>query len=150
MTLRFYLAKSKKDLDDIYGHNTSAFFDDAEFKWTKKWLETQRQSGYDIYQVRYGKEVVAALFVKEEEKGLLTKQTPLKFNVQGKGIGHKIKEYVEDLAKKSGKKNIFNYCAVDNFRMAALNESHGYEKTGKGDILQEWHKSLSSSLRRLK
>ena len=144
MTLLFQPVKSKKDLNDIYGHNTSAFFDDAEFHWTKRWLEEQRQIGYEIYQVKYDREIVAALFVKIEDKGLLTKQTPLKLNAQGRGIGHKIKEYVEKLAKKAGKKNIFNYCTVDNFRMIALNESHGYERTGKGkgEVLEEWHKSL--------
>ena len=41
-------------------------------------------------------------------------------------------------------KEIINFCGIDNFRMYSLNESHGYQKTGRklGDNGQvvEWKK----------
>ena len=147
MTVEFKLAKTKKDLGEIYNYNMSAFLDEDEFPWSLPWIEAQDREGHDIYQVKYRGEVVAALFTRVTKKGLLTKQTPIKFNVQGLGLSHKIKEYAEVLAKKAKKKDIFNYCAIDNFRMAALNESHGYKKTSGGVLegggtIVEWHKSL--------
>ena len=144
MTLEFQLTKTKKDLIDVYNHNMSAFFDADEFAWSLQWLEAQKRAAWDIYQVKFDGEIIAAFFLKEVPKGLLTKQTPLKFNVQGHGLSHKIKEYIEVLARKAKQKDIFHYCAIDNFRMVALNESHGYKKTEKNKVsaIVEWHKSL--------
>ena len=145
MSVEFKLVKTKNDLNQVYNYNMSAFLDSDEFPWSLQWLEAQKREGQDIYQVKYEREVVAILFIQITPKSLLTRQTPLKFNFQGIGLSHEIKKYIERLARKSRKKDIFNYCAIDNFRMAALNESHNYKKTGKNrnPTIVEWHKSIS-------
>lgn len=142
--LQFKLAKTKADLKKVYQYNLSVFLDDEEFPWSLKWLESQYKDGYDIYRVKYEKEVVSILFVKALERGLLSMQTPLKLNFQGMGLNHQIKDHVEVLAKKAKLKDIYNYCNLENFRMTALNKAHGYEKTGKveGKALVEWHKKI--------
>lgn len=145
MKLQFKLARTKQHLGQVYNYNMSAFLDSDEFPWSLQWLEAQKRKGHDIYQVIYQGKVVAALFVQTTEKGLLTRQTPLKLSVQGLGLSHQIKDYIEVLAKKAKVKDIFSYCAVDNFRMVSLNESHGYRKTKNqpSATIVEWHKSLT-------
>ena len=145
MTLRFQLAKTQKDLTDIYNYNMSAFFDAYEFHWSLPWLVEQKQEGWSIHQVYCAEQIIAAIFTKVAPKGLMVKQTPLKFEFQGQGLSHKIKQHIELVAKRARQKNIFHYCAIDNFRMTALNESHGYHKTGgtlKNENIVEWHKAL--------
>ena len=141
--LQFKLAKNKKDFQKVYEYNLSVFLDEDEFPWSLKWLEEQHKNGYDIYLVEYGGEVMAALFVKVLQRGLFSMQTPLKLNFQGMGLSHQIKEYAEVLARQANLRDIYNYCAIENFRMMALNESHGYERTGRElpeKNLIEWHK----------
>jgi hypothetical protein len=57
-----------------------------------------------------------------------------------------IKNFYENEAKKAQVNKVVNYCPVDNFRMIALNESHGYKRTGNSFGLNqniiEWVKVL--------
>ena len=143
MRLSFQLAKTQQDLRQVHAHNMSAFFDEDEFPWSFQWLEKMHHDGYSIYQVKCDGETIAALFTKKTKRGLLSKHTPIKLNFQGNGLSHQIKDYIETLATKAKCGDIFHYCAMDNFRMAALNESHDYRKTGQRDgNIVEWHKSL--------
>ena len=54
-------------------------------------------------------------------------------------------EFYEEIALEKKIKKIINLCPVDNFRTIALNESHGYSRTGlthqDGEIV-EWEKCL--------
>lgn len=144
--LSFIKSTTDEELESIYDHNMSAFFDADEFDWTLPWLQSQKKDGWDVYGVQFEQEIIAAFFVKHEEKILFTKQTPLKLKYQGHGFSHAIKEEMERIANESKVEEIYNICAIDNFRMVALNESHGYRKTGKNyrDIktLVEWKKTL--------
>lgn len=146
LEVEFINAKSDKDIEDIFYHNISAFFDSDEFNWTVPWLKEINRDGWNIYGVHCGNEIIAAFFIKKDGDSIITKQTPVKISFQGHGISHKIKNEIESLAKNDKIKSIFNYCAIDNFRMVALNESHGYKKTGRNPenkkTLVEWQKKL--------
>ena len=72
-------------------------------------------------------------------------------NYQGSGYSHKIKEFIEQLAKKYKVEEVVNFCGIDNFRMYSLNESHGYKKTGrkvgpKEDVV-EWIKVMKPQVK---
>ncbi len=146
MSLSFELAKTNKQIKAVYNHNMSAFFDSEEFEWSLAWLEEQVKDGWEVYSVSYEDEILAAFFLKKDGVKLLSKQTPIKINYQGNGFSHLIKEEIESIAKSKKIKEIFNYCAIDNFRMVALNESHGYKKTGGNfnnqKTVVEWSKKL--------
>ncbi len=146
ISISFKEASTDKEVEDIFYHNISAFFDSEEFDWTVPWLKSQKKSGWRIFGVHSEKEIIAAFFYKKEGDSVITKQTPVKINHQGHGVSHRIKDKIEELASEDGVESIYNYCAIDNFRMVALNESHGYKKTGNNaegkKTLAEWKKKL--------
>ncbi len=107
-------------------------------------IKKERKNGWKLYSVSTGNEIVAALFLKHDDETLFTKNTPIKIAFQGNGFSHRIKDFYEREANRLQLQRVVNYCPVDNFRMIALNESHGYRKTGnmigtnKG--IDEWEK----------
>lgn len=146
LPLVFQEAKSDKEIEAIFYHNISAYFDSEEFDWTVPWLKGLKKSGWRLFGVHLEDEIIAAFFVVLEDGMLTSKQTPVKMNHQGQGVSHRIKHQIEIVAKESKVKSIINICAIDNFRMVALNESHGYKKTGNHPenkkTLVEWLKNI--------
>ena len=146
MKLSFQKAKSTKDIKDVYEYNIDAFSESPDFNWNLTEIQNEVKDGWDLYAAYLGEEVIAAVFLKKEKTSLLSKTTSIKMNYQGSGYSHKIKEFIEDSAKKEKAKEVVNFCGIDNFRMYSLNESHGYKKTGrklgnKGQVV-EWVKPL--------
>jgi len=146
MDLVFNKAKNKDDIKKILDHNIDAFSDTPDFEWTFEDIQREVDEGWELYAVHLGAEVIAAVFIKAEADGLLSKNTSVKMNFQGSGYSHKIKEFIEDKAREFKLKSIYHYCRIDNFRMYSLNESHGYTKTTrrlgeKGQVV-EWVKKL--------
>lgn len=137
---------SDKDLQKIYNYNVEVFAETDDFDWTIEGLKQEIKDGWKLYSVSFGDQIIAAVFMKQAPGVLLTKATPIKIEFQGHGFSHKIKEHLEKLAKKQKLKKIFNYCRRDNFRMISLNETHGYERTGKimteDKNIIEWEKNL--------
>ena len=144
MKLKFQLAKSKDDVRSVYEYNIDAFSESPDFGWNLDEIQKEIKSGWDLYSANLNDEVIAAVFLKKDKTILYSKTTSIKINFQGSGYSHKIKEVIEDSAKKMKAKEIINFCGIDNFRMYSLNESHGYTKTGRklGDNGQvvEWKK----------
>lgn len=145
--LVFAKAANEKSVKEVYDHNMSAFFDSEEFDWSLIWLKNQVKDGWNIYSISYDNEIIAAVFLKKKAKTLYLKQTPVKMSHQGNGFSHAIREYVEEqLASDLKVNNVISIIAIDNFRMVALNESHGYKKTGDffegSSTLVEWKKSF--------
>lgn len=145
--LKFKRSETDKDLEQIFNYDYEAFSDTPDFDWTRDNLKKEVKEGWTLYQVLAEKEIVAVLFTKISGKNLLTKNTLIKLPFQGKGYSHDIKNFYEDLARENKINTIVNYCRRDNFRIVSLNETHGYEKTGKStgdnnDIL-EWVKKVS-------
>lgn len=144
--LTFTHVTKEKDIQAVYDHNIDAFSDSPDFKWNLQEIKNEIKGGWDLYSVSVGKEIVAALFVSEVNKGLYTKNTGLKMHHQGSGFSHEIKEFYEKLAREKKLGRIVHYCRIDNFRMYSLNESHGYRKTEKPvdeeGLVVEWTKLL--------
>lgn len=136
----------QETIKEIYNFNVKAFSDFQDFSWTEENIKNEIESGWNLLSATVEKEIICALFVKPESDALLTKNTPIKINHQGNGYSHQIKDYYEEYAKEHGKVRVINYCAEDNFRMLALNESHKYNKIGSkkfGEInILEWEKKL--------
>jgi RimJ/RimL family protein N-acetyltransferase len=145
--LYFKHCTDSKDLRDVYNYEVDVFAEAGDFLWSLEALEDEINRGWKIYAVRCdesGDEIISVLFVKLKQGDYFTKNTSLKLNFQGKGISHSIKEFFEMMALKTKAKNIVHFCAVDNFRSIALNESHGYLKIDcikNGEILK-WKKAL--------
>jgi hypothetical protein len=144
--INFRQATNEKDFKSIHDYTIEAFSDSPDFRWDLDQIKREVKSGWELYAAFVGKEVIAAVFLKPDGGRLLSKNTSVKMNYQGSGYSHKIKDFVEKIArdKKIGK--IINYCGIDNFRMYSLNESHGYRKTGarlgdRGQVV-EWIKEL--------
>lgn len=139
-------ASSDKALNDIYNFNVQVFAGSHDFEWTKDNIKKELKDGWDIFSVNIDKDIICALFVKEESGKLLTKNTPIKLNFQGNGFSHMIKDFYEDYAKEKGLSTVINYCPDDNFRMISLNEGHDYKRTGKSlknaSNMIEWIKEL--------
>lgn len=146
-SLTFEASKGKKSVKDIYDHNIQAFSDAADFDWTLEGLNAQCDQGWELYSAIFDGEIVSALFLKEENKALLTKNTSLKLTFQGNGFSHMIKEFYESEAHRRQLKSLVHYCREDDFRGIGLNESHGYTKIRvvefSGHQLQEWKKDIS-------
>ena len=146
--LKFSFINNPKDnsLNDIYNFNVKAFADAQDFTWTKENIKKEIKVGWSIVSVEVGNDIVCALFVKEAEKSLMTKNTPIKINHQGNGYSHLIKDFYEEYAKDKGLSKVINYCPEDNFRMISLNEGHDYTRTGnvlKGTSnMIEWEKII--------
>lgn len=137
---------STDEIKDIYNFNVAAFADSQDFSWTEENIKKELQSGWSLHSVLVDKEIICALFMKREENALLTKNTPIKITHQGNGYSHKIKDFYEEYAQEQGLNKVINYCPEDNFRMVALNESHGYDRVGSKKVgsvnMLEWKKNL--------
>ncbi|MDD0852365.1 hypothetical protein HBN50_04610 [Halobacteriovorax sp. GB3] len=146
MKLAFVKAKNEQDYKKIYDYNTDAFSDSPDFHWNLDEIKAEVKDGWELYSANIDHEVVAALFVKKDGVKMLTKHTSIKIDHQGSGFSHKIKDFIEGLAKEKGASSIYNYCRIDNFRQYSLNESHGYHKTdkrlGEQGLVVEWKKEL--------
>ena len=151
MKLNFQKAKSNKDIKEVYEYNIDAFSESPDFNWNLKEIQNEVNDGWELYGAHLGNEIIAAVFLKKNKNSLLTKTTSIKMNYQGSGYSHKIKEFIEQSAKKYKVEEVVNFCGIDNFRMYSLNESHGYKKTGrkvgpKEDVV-EWVKIMKPQVK---
>lgn len=144
--LKFKEAKKEEEILNISKFDMQAFTDTQDFSWSLDNLKKEVKTGWKLMSVMVEEEIVAAVLMKREGDTLLTKNTPIKMAFQGNGFSHQIKNFYEDEAKKSQLVKVVNYCPVDNFRMIALNESHGYKRTGNAFGLSnniiEWVKAI--------
>ncbi len=147
MEVKFEKATSQDQIKDIYDYNIDVFSDSPDFNWGPQEIKNEVADGWELYAVKYGEEIIAAVFIKMEGKSLLSKNTAIKMLYQGSGFSHKIKDFVDQKALEYKVDDIFHYCRIDNFRMYSLNESHGYKKTFRkvdehGHVV-EWKKMTS-------
>jgi len=144
--LVFKEAKKEEELVHLSNFDIQAFTDTSDFSWSLENIKKEVRTGWRLYSVMTDEEIVAAVLVKRVGDVLLTKNTPIKIAFQGNGFSHMIKDFYEEEAKKNQLKKVINYCPVDNFRMIALNESHGYRRTGNSigmaNNIIEWEKVL--------
>jgi predicted GNAT family acetyltransferase len=144
--LIFREAKKEEEIVNLSKFDIQAFTDTQDFSWSLDNIKKEVKTGWKLYSVTTDEEIVAAVLMKKDGDVLFTKNTPIKMAFQGNGFSHMIKNFYEDEAKKFNIKKVINYCPVDNFRMIALNESHGYKKTGKAfgvaNNIIEWEKSV--------
>lgn len=146
--LTFSQAKKPDDVEKIARYNIDAFAEGVDFDWNVSEIKQEMKTGWLLFSAELNGDVVAAVFLKKEDKKLLSKHTAIKLGHQGSGHSHAIKEFVEQKAREFGSKEILHYCGIDNFRQYSLNESHGYVKTGNalgqlGEIV-EWKKKLKT------
>ena len=144
--LKFKEAKKEEEVVNLSKFDIQAFTDTQDFSWSLDNIKKEVKTGWKLYSVLTEEEIVAAVLMKKEGDSLLTKNTPIKMAFQGNGFSHMIKNFYEEEARKHHIKKVVNYCPVDNFRMIALNESHGYKRTGNdfgiGNNIIEWEKFL--------
>jgi predicted GNAT family acetyltransferase len=144
--LIFKEAKKEDEVVNLSKFDIQAFTDTQDFSWSLDNIKKEVKTGWKLYSVMTDDEIVAAVLMKKDGDTLLTKNTPIKMAFQGNGFSHQIKNFYEQEAKKLQITRVLNYCPVDNFRMIALNESHGYKRTGKAFGLSnniiEWVKVL--------
>lgn len=144
--LIFKEAKKEEEMVNLSKFDVQAFTDTQDFSWTLDNIKKEVKTGWKLFSVTTDDEIVAAVLLKKDGDTLFTKNTPIKMAFQGNGFSHQIKEFYEVEAKKMHINKVINYCPVDNFRMIALNESHGYKRTGKAFGLSnniiEWVKVL--------
>lgn len=140
----FERADKTKDFREIYGHNLDVFSESPDFEWTYDDIRREVEEGWELYSVKVQEEIIAALFCKVDQGRLLTKNTALKMNFQGRGLSHKIKDFFEEMAAGRKVSSISHYCRVDDFRAYSLNEGHGYKRVDKTpsskDRVVEWVK----------
>lgn len=143
----FKEVKKEEEITAISNFDIQVFTDSRDLQWNIDNIRREMKNGWKLYSVTYGPDTVAALFMKNDKESLFTKNTPIKLAFQGNGFSHRIKDFYEHEADRLQLKRVVNYCPVDNFRMIALNESHGYRKTGNslGDSrsIVEWEKIVS-------
>jgi SUMO ligase MMS21 Smc5/6 complex component len=136
----------KEDVSKVINPNMKAFSAGPLITWSEDSVRDEIKNGWDFYAVSFNKDIVAGLFVKNEDGKLLTKNTPLNIQYQGNAFSHRIKEFYETLAVDSNCFEVINLCGSDNFRTIALNESHGYILQGKeeeqGYEIQTWCKKI--------
>ena len=146
LPLHFKEAKKEEEIVNLSKFDIQAFTDTQDFSWSLDNLKKEVKTGWKLYAVMTEDEIVAAVLVKKDGDTLFSKNTPIKMAFQGNGFSHMIKNFYEDEAKKAQVRKVVNYCPVDNFRMIALNESHGYKRTGNSFGLNqniiEWVKVL--------
>ena len=144
--LVFKEAKKEEEIVNLSKFDIQAFTEVQDFSWTLDNIKKEVKTGWKLYSVTTDNEIVAAVLLKKEGETLFTKNTPIKMAFQGNGFSHQIKNFYEQEAKKSNVRKLVNYCPVDNFRMIALNESHGYKRTGNAfgiaNNIIEWVKVL--------
>lgn len=143
-TLRFIKCNSEEELKKLYNYDVDVFAEAGDFDWSLENLKKEKKLGWEIYSVEQSNEIIAAVFLRFEDDSLATKNTSIKMTFQGQGFSHRIKDFYEHLARAHKVSAIVHYCAVDNFRAIALNESHGYKKvkTLKNGEVIEWEKTL--------
>jgi hypothetical protein len=146
LPLHFKEAKKEEEIVNLSKFDIQAFTDTQDFSWSVDNLKKEVKTGWKLYAVMTEEEIVAAVLLKKDGDTLFSKNTPIKMAFQGNGFSHMIKNFYEDEAKKAQANKVINYCPVDNFRMIALNESHGYKRTGNSFGLNqniiEWVKVL--------
>jgi hypothetical protein len=144
--LRFVEARKEEEIVNLSKFDIQAFTDTQDFSWSLDNIKKEVKTGWKLYSVLSDDEIVAAVLVKTDGDKLFTKNTPIKMAFQGNGFSHMIKNFYEEEAKRLNISKVLNYCPVDNFRMIALNESHGYRKTGNAfgvaNNIIEWEKTL--------
>lgn len=144
--LTFREAKKEEEVVNLSKFDMQAFTDTQDFSWNLDNIKKEVKTGWKLYSVMSDEEIVAAVLLRKEGDTLFTKNTPIKMAFQGNGFSHKIKNFYEEEAKRSQIARVVNYCPMDNFRMIALNESHGYKRTGKAlgiaSNIIEWVKVL--------
>lgn len=144
--LTFKKVSQNSEVQTVFDYNIDAFSDSPDFNWGIDEIKQEMKEGWELYAAYLGKEVIAAIFLKKEKQGLLSKNTAVKIHHQGSGHSHQIKEFIEKRARSLKVKHIYHYCRIDNFRMYSLNEKHGYRKTdkklGEGGQVVEWVKDL--------
>lgn len=144
--LVFKEAKKEEEVVNLSKFDMQAFTDTQDFSWNLDNIKKEVKTGWKLYSVLSEEEIVAAVLMRKEGDTLFTKNTPIKMAFQGNGFSHKIKDFYEEEAKRSQISRVVNYCPMDNFRMVALNESHGYKRTGKAfgvaNNIIEWVKVL--------
>jgi predicted GNAT family acetyltransferase len=145
--LVFKEVKKEEEIKGLANFDIQVFTDSQDLQWNLENIRREIKSGWKLYSVTYGPETVAALFMKTDKESLYTKNTPIKLAFQGNGFSHRIKDFYEREANRLQLKRVVNYCPVDNFRMIALNESHGYHRTGNSlggsRSIVEWEKIVS-------
>jgi len=129
-SLVFREAKKEEEVVNLSKFDIQAFTDTQDFSWSLDNIKREVKTGWKLFSVMTDEEIVAAVLMKKEGDTLFTKNTPIKMAFQGNGFSHQIKNFYEEEAKRSQIRRVINYCPVDNFRMIALNESHGYKRTG--------------------
>ena len=148
MPLEFRPVTSKKALGELVSFILEAFSETTAFQWSVESLKDEIKHGWKVFAVWYQDDIVAAVLTRMGTGEILTKHTGVKLPYQGKGLSHQIKEWFEAEARSNGLGTIFNYCQTDHFRTIALNERHGYVKTGRVEKLSddleviEWKKVL--------
>lgn len=149
LNIEFRPAKGVKAYQEILDYSIDAFSESPDFDWDLESLQAEVKDGWKIEAVLADGEIIAAILFKVEKEGrskvLLSKNTAIKFNHQGSGHSHSIKEHFETLAKEQGASKLKHFCRIDNFRAYSLNESHGYRKTAntyEDGLIVEWEKSL--------
>lgn len=144
--LVFKEAKKEEEVVNLSKFDIQAFTDTQDFSWSLENIKKEVKTGWKLYSVTTDDEIVAAVLMKKDGDTLFTKNTPIKMAFQGNGFSHQIKNFYEIEAKKHQIARLVNYCPMDNFRMVALNESHGYKRTGKAfgvsNNIIEWVKVL--------
>lgn len=144
--LVFKEAKKEEEVVNLSKFDIQAFTDAQDFSWNLDNIKKEVKTGWKLYSVTTDNEIVAAVLLKKDGDTLFTKNTPIKMAFQGNGFSHQIKNFYEVEAKKLQIRKVINYCPVDNFRMIALNESHGYKRTGQSfginQNIIEWVKVL--------
>jgi predicted GNAT family acetyltransferase len=144
--LIFKEAKKEEEIVNLSKFDIQAFTDTQDFSWSLDNIKKEVKTGWKLYSVLTENEIVAAVLMKRDGEVLFTKNTPIKMAFQGNGFSHMIKNFYEEEAKRLNIKKVINYCPVDNFRMIALNESHGYKKTGNAfgvaSNIIEWEKKI--------
>ena len=128
--LQFSEVKKEGDIESLANFDMQVFIESQDFSWDVENVKKELKTGWKLFSVKFGKETIAALLLKNDKDTLLTKNTPIKMAFQGNGFSHQIKNFYEQEAGRQKLRNVVNYCPVDNFRMIALNESHGYKRTG--------------------
>lgn len=145
-TLHFTQVTKSDEIKKVFDYNLDAFSDSPDFKWTLDDIKKEVKDGWNLFSVDLNGEIISAAFFRLEGEVLHCKNTSIKMQFQGSGFSHRIMEFFEGKAKNLKSKSIIHYCAIDNFRQYALNESHGYVKTsrklGKNGHTTEWVKML--------
>jgi predicted N-acetyltransferase YhbS len=85
-----------------------------------------------------GNEIVGTVSVTTEPEGLYIRSMAVDPNVQGRGIGHKLMDAVNEFADASDHKRIFLYTTYFVPEAKTFYESHGY-KWVRDTTAEEWY-----------